>query len=98
MRVVNFRVQTLNIEAYPFGDLCLSEIWVGLLGFLPRIHTEEVEGGLVGLGCIGVLGFISMHLHRQTDTLSACICTDRQTDRQTDTPSACICTDRHTVV
>ena len=110
-RVQGFRIQTLIIEAYPLGDLCLGEIWVGLLGFLPRIHTEEVEGGLVGLGCIGVLGFISMHLHRQrhcqhataqTDTLSACICTDRQThsqhaSAQTDTLSACICTERHTV-
>ena len=67
-RVQDFRVQTLIIEAYPFGDLCLSEIWVRLLGFLPRIHTEEVEGSLVGLGGIGVLGLISMHLHKHTDT------------------------------
>ncbi len=101
-RVQGFRIQTLIIEAYPLGDLCLGEIWVGLLGFLPRIHTEEVEGGLVGLGCIGVLGFISMHLHRQrhcqhataqTDTLSACICTDRQIHSQ-HSPAQ---TDRHTV-
>ena len=98
----HFRVQTLTIEAYPLGDLCLSEIWICLLGFLPRIHTEEVEGSLVGLGCIGVLGFISMHLHRQTHCQQTPAQTARYAvsihlHRQTDTLSAYICTDRHTV-
>ena len=103
-RVQDYRVQTLSIETYPLGDLCLSQIWVGLLGFLPRIHTEEVKGGLVGLGCIGVLRFLSMHLHRQTHsqhaaaqiyTLSACSCIDiytvsMQLHRQTDRHTASI--------
>ena len=100
--VQHLRVQTLIIEAYPLGDLCLGEIWICILGFVPRIHTEEIEGGLVGLGCIGVLGFVSMHLHRQTRCQHSSAQTDRHTvriclHRQTDTQSACTCTDRHTV-
>lgn len=40
---------------HPLSDLWLCEVRIGLLSFLPRIHTEEVKGGLVGLGRIGVL-------------------------------------------
>ena len=53
--------------AYPLGDLCLCEVRVRLLGFLASVHAEEVEGGLVGLGCMRVLGLLSTHLHTQTD-------------------------------
>lgn len=40
------------------GDFCLCELRIRLLGFLACIHTEEVEGGLVGLGSQWVLGVL----------------------------------------
>ena len=50
-----FRFERSPVMPHPLGDFCLCELRIGLLGLLARIHTEEVEGGLVRLGGMGVL-------------------------------------------
>lgn len=53
------------------GHFRLRQLRIRLLCFLAGIHTEEVEGGLVGLGAMGVLGELpgkDLH-HTGTDRL-----------------------------